>query len=181
MAFRRRFAPFRGRSASRGNSKQIPRWTAQSVEQILTAAAPAQRVLLYSPGTTIGTGVYEEESKLVRIVGRYTVQPLDNATVLTGAVGAGIAKSQFGAAPTVGGAYDPLVANELATRDWIHVMNVQLPPQSGPNGWQWIHELDIKVQRRLKAEDSIALYLVNGVGDDIVITIDIRILIVIRL
>lgn len=171
---------FRRGSRSTGR-KQIPRWTAQTAEQILTAAAPAQRVLLYTAGTTIGAGQYEEESKLVRIVGRYTVQPLDAATILTGAVGAGIVKTQFGAAPTVGGSYDPLVTTELAARDWLHVMNIQMPPQAGPNGWQWVHELDVKVQRRMKAEDTLALMVVNGVGDDIVITIDIRILIVIRL
>lgn len=180
MAFRKRSFGSRRRFSSR-SGKQVPRWTAQSAEQLLTAAIPNQQVLLYSPSTTIGTGVYEEESKLVRVVGRLCVQALDVGTVLSGPVGMGIVKTQAGAAPTVGGAYDPLQAGELALRDWMGVYNVQVPPQSGPNGWQHVQELDMRVQRRLKAEDRIALMLMNGTGDDVVVTIDIRILIVIRL
>jgi len=174
--FRRR----RGFRSSRRATRTIPRWTAQSLDQLLTAAAPTAFLTLYAPGTTIGAGQYEEESKLVRLVGRYTVQALDNGTVLSGPVGAGIMRTQ-GSGVVAGGFNDPLIATELAARDWLHVMNIQVPPQSGPNGWQWVHELDVKVQRRMKAEDTLRLVLVNGTGDDVVITIDIRILIVIRM
>jgi len=125
--------------------------------------------------------VYEEESLLVRAVGRLSVTPLDNGTVLSGPVGLGILKTTQAGAPVVGGLNDPLVASELAARDWLRAMTIQVPPQSGPNGWQWTHEFDIKVKRRLKAEERIVLAMMNGTGDDIVITIDVRILIVIRL
>jgi len=180
MAFRRRFNAFQPRSRARSASRTVPRWTAQSLEQQLTAAAPTAFLTLYAPGTTIGAGQYEEESKVVRIVGRCQVQPLDNGTVLAGPVGMGIIKTQ-GSGVVVGGFNDPLISTELAARDWLRVMNTQMPPQSGPNGWQYTHELDIKVQRRMKAEDTLRLVLVNGTGDDVTVTIDIRILIVIRL
>jgi len=182
MAFQRRFSGFRRRSSARRSSRQVPRWTAQTAEQALTAAIPNQAVLLYSPATTIGTGTYEEESKLVRVVGRLCLVPLDNGTVLSGPVGMGILKrgANLGA-PTVGGGYDPLIANELAQRDWLGVYNVQVPPQSGPNGWSHVQDIDIRVQRRMRAEERLELMLMNGTGDDVVVTIDIRILIVIRL
>jgi len=182
MAFRRRFGRSRGRSSSRGNSRQVPRWTAQAVEQLLTAAIPNQAVSLYTPSTTIGAGVYEEESKLVRLVGRLSVSALDNGTVLPGPIGIGIVKTmaQFGA-PVVGGLNDPLIASELATRDWLGVYNTQVPAQSGPTGFMRYIDIDTKVQRRLKASEAIMLMLMNGTGDDIVITVDIRILIVIRM
>jgi len=182
MAFRRRSGGFRRRSSAAKGSRQVPRWTAQSAEQLLTAAIPNQAVSLYTPGTTIGAGVYEEESKLVRVVGRLAVTALDNGTVLSGPVGIGIMKTmaQFGA-PVVGGLNDPLIATELAARDWLGVYNTQVPPQSGPNGWIRYIDLDIRVQRRLKSSEAIVLMLMNGTGDDIVITVDIRILIVIRL
>jgi len=180
MAFRRRYRPFGGRRGSRGNSKQIPRWTAQTIDQALTAAAPNVGLTLYAPGTTIGAGQYEEESKVIRVVGRYTVQATDNGTVLSGPVGAGIIKTQS-TSVVIGGFNDPLIATELAARDWLRVMNVQVPVNAGPNAWQWIHEFDVKVQRRMKAEDLLRLVLMNGTGDDITITVDVRILIVIRM
>jgi len=180
MAFTRRFARSPRRSFSRSGSRQVPRWTAQSSELLLTAAAPAQGLTLHSMGNTIGAGQYEEEGLLTRIVGRLCVQATDNGTVLGGPIGLGIAKAGT-AAPTVGGVYDPLVATELAARDWLGVYNLQVPVNSGPQAWQRIQELDIRVKRRMKAEDLIQLFAVNGTGDDITITIDVRILIVIRL
>jgi len=182
MALRRRFSGFRPRFSGQRTSRQVPRWTAQAVDQLLTAAIPNQAVSLYTPSTTIGAGVYEEESKLVRLVGRLSVSPLDNGTVLPGPVGMGIVKTmaQFGA-PVVGGLNDPLIASELAARDWLGVYNTQVPPQSGPNGWIRYIDIDTRVQRRLKASEAITLMLMNGTGDDVVITVDIRILIVIRM
>jgi len=181
MAFRRRFSGYRPRFSGRGNKQQVPRWTAQSAEQLLTAAIPNQAVILYTPATTIGTGTYEEESKIVRVVGRLCVVA-DTATVLSGPVGMGIIKrgANLGA-PAVGGGYDPLIANELAQRDWLGVYNVQVPPNAGPQAWSHVQELDIKVQRRIRAEERLELMLMNGVGDDVTVTIDIRILIVIRM
>jgi len=182
MAFRRRFGGFRRHSSGARGSRQVPRWTAQSAEQLLTAAVPNQAVILWTPAATIGAGVYEEEAKLVRIVGRLCLVPLDNGTVLSGPVGMGIIKrgANLGA-PVAGAGYDPLVGTELAARDWLGVYNVQVPPQSGPNGYHYERELDIKVQRRFKAEERLELMLMNGTGDDVVVTIDVRILIVIRL
>jgi len=180
MAFRRRFGGFQPRSFGRKTSRQVPRWTAQSADQLLTAAAPASTLTLYNPGTTVGAGAYEEEALLVRIVGRLCVVP-DTATALSGPVGLGICKTQNGSNPTVGGSYDPLISTELTARDWLGVYNFQMPPNAGANGFQYMKELDIRVKRRLKAEDLIALKMINGVGDDITVTIDIRILIVIRL
>jgi len=163
-----------------GGRKQIPRWTAQADTLNLTAAAPTGQVVLYNPGTTIGAGQYEEESKLVRLVGRLCVRATDNGTVLPGPVGIGIIKSQ---SPSIvsGGFQDPFSAAELAARDWLRVLNVEVPPQSGPNAWLFVHDIDTKIQRRLKAEDAIRLVTINGTGDDITISIDIRILIVIRM
>jgi len=180
MAFRRRSSGFRPRFSGRRNSRTVPRWTAQSLELNLTAAAPTSFQTLYAPGTTIGAGQYEEESKLVRIVGRICAQATDNGTVATGAIGMGILKTALSSV-VVGSTNDPLIATELAARDWLGVYNVQMPPQAGPNGWQRVQDLDIRVQRRMKAEEQIRFVAVNGVGDDITITIDIRILIVIRM
>jgi len=180
MAFKRFSGGFRPRFSGRKSSRQVPRWTSQSLEIQLTAAAPTSFQTLYAPGTTIGAGQYEEESKVVRIVGRLCVVPLDNGTVLQGPVGLGIVKTSLSSI-VVGGTLDPLIATELAARDWLGVYNFQMPPQSGPNGFFYKQEVDIKVQRRMKAEEQIRLAVVNGTGDDITVTIDIRILIVIRL
>lgn len=173
------FRRFRRGSRSRGR-RQIPRWTAQSLELNISAAAPTSFQTLYAPGTTIGAGQYEEESKVVRCVGRLCVTPLDNAHVLQGPVGLGIVKTSLGSI-VVGSTLDPLIATELAARDWLGVYNFQMPPQAGPNGFMHQQDLDIRVQRRMKAEEQIRLAVVNGTGDDIVVTIDIRILIVIRM
>jgi len=181
MASRRRFGGFRPRFSGARSSRQVPRWTAQSDEQLLTAGSPNRASTLYLPGSTIGATQYEEEALLVRVVGRLSVTALDNGTVLGGPVGLGIIKTQASTAPTVGGANDPLIATELTARDWLRVMNVQVPPESGPNGWAWYHEMDIRVKRRMKAEDRIVLMMMNGTGDDVVITIDVRILVVIRM
>jgi len=116
MAFRRQFGNFQRRSFARKSSRTVPRWTAQSLDQLLTAAAPTAFLTLYAPGTTIGAGQYEEESLLVRVVGRICVQALDNGTVLSGPVGIGILKTQ-GSGVVVGGFNDPLIATELAARD----------------------------------------------------------------
>jgi len=147
----------------------------------LTAAAPAAVTTLYLPGTTIGAGTYEEESLLVRVVGRLTASTLA-ATAAGGPIGLGILKSVSGIGVTVGGLNDPLVAGELAARDWLGVWNTQAPPNAGANGWSLNQPIDIRVKRRLKASENIMLVGINGLGvDSVIITIDVRILIVIRL
>jgi len=174
--FRRR----RARSRS-GGRRQVPRWTAQATDLTLTAAAPALITNLYVPGTTIGAGGYEEESKLVRIVGRLSARTLA-ATAAAGAVGIGILKSVSGIGVTVGGLNDPLVGSELAARDWLGVYNMAIPPNSGANGWIRYQDLDIRVQRRMRASEAIQLVGISTLGvDSVVIDIDVRILIVIRL
>lgn len=174
----RRFFP-RRRFASKMRSRTVPRWTAQATDMTLTAAAPASFVTLYNPGTVIGAGTYEEEVKLVRVVGRLTVSTLA-ATAAAGPVGLGILKTTAGI--TAGGINDPFVANELAARDWLWVGNTQAPPNAGANGWMRDYPLDIKVQRRMKAEEALRLVAIQGLGvDSVVITIDVRILVVIRL
>jgi len=181
MAFRRRFSNFRPRSSGQRTSRQVPRWTAQTTDMTLTAAAPALVATLYSPGTTIGVGTYEEESLVVRIVGRLSARTLA-ATAAPGPIGIGLLKSVSGIGVTVGGLNDPFVATELATRDWMGVYNTECPPNSGANGWMFQKELDIRVKRRLKASENIMMVGINGLGvDSVVITIDVRILIVIRL
>jgi len=76
---------------------------------------------------------------------------------------------------------DPLIASELAARDWMGVYNTQVPPKSGPNGFVRDIPIDIRVSRRCKSSEAIMLMMMNGTGDDVVVTVDIRILIVIRL
>lgn len=164
-----------------GGRRQVPRWSAQTLDLTLTAAAPAGVATLYSPGTTFGAGAYEEEGLLVRMVGRLSARSLA-ATAAAGAVGIGIVKSVVGIGVTVGGLNDPLVATELAGRDWLGVYNTAVPPNSGANGWMYQTPLDIRVKRRLKSTENIMLVGVQAIGvDSIIIDIDIRILIVVRL
>jgi len=181
MAFRRQFRSFR-RGFSGGRSrKQVPRWTAQATDLTLTAAAPLQVVSLYNPGTTIGAAVYEEESLFVRGVGRLTAS-LTAANNGGGFAALGILKKSAAVAPVSGGFADPSVAAQLAARDWLGVYNTQLPINGGTNGYMYTQELDIRVKRRLKGDEEIALVAVNGTGaDSVIVTIDIRILIVIRM
>jgi len=179
MAFRRRFGPFQRQWRGQKSSRQVPRWTAQTLEINLTAAAPTSYQTLYTPGTTIGTGAYEEESLLARVVGRLAIHA-DAATTASGVIGLGILKTGF-TAVTAGATNDPLIATELATRDWLGVYNTQIPPNAGANGFIRYQELDIRVKRRMKRGEELALICVSAVGDDVVITIDIRILVVIRL
>ena len=168
------------RSFGRRSSRTVPRWTAQTVDVTLSAAAPAVSQILYVPGTTIGAGQYEEETKLLRIVGRLGVHTLA-ATAAAGPVGLGILKTDV-ANLVVGGFQDPLVATELASKDWLGVYNVAVPPNAGANAWHRYQEVDIRVQRRLKANEGLYVQAVQGLGvDSVVITIDVRILIVIRL
>jgi len=175
---RRRFFP--RRSFGRKNSRQVPRWTAQSTDLTLTAAAPLQFATLYSPGTTIGAGQYEEESLCLRIVGRVTAQPLA-ANNTSGYLGIGIIHTE-NTGLVAGGFQDPVVSTELAARDWMGVYNTQIPPNAGTNGWQLDQPIDIRVKRRLKGNSNILLIANQGTGvNSVVVTIDVRILIVIRL
>lgn len=180
MAFRRRFSGFRRRSSA-ASKKQIPRWTAQTVEINTTAASPAAAFTLWTPGTTIGAGFYEEEAKLVRVVGQFSVVPTVGTVAFRGSVGLGIVKTQIDQVPVVGSFYDPLVAAQLSQQDWLRVMNTDVPPNSGANGWLQRHEVDIRVQRRFKSDEALKVMIVNAVAGDITISIDIRILIVIRM
>jgi len=179
MAFKRRFGGFRRRSFGAKNSRQVPRWTAQTSETTVTAATPVTNLPIYVPGTTIGAGVYEEEELLVRLVGRLGLAP-SGANNGGGGVGIGILKTT-NTTTIVGGFQDPFQATELAARDWLGVYNHIWPLNATATGFSRDIPIDIKVKRRLKGEEAIRLSVVNGTGGDIVVTIDIRILIVIRL
>lgn len=181
MAFRRPFRSFRRRSFGRRLEK--PRWTAVSSDINPLAAGAASSVILVNPEAMLTTGTLattEQEFKVVRLVGHVTTR-LTLATEVTGAsIGLGILKTQV-TTVTLGGFQDPLIPGQLVQRDWLRVMNHDVPAAGGSNGFSLRQEFDIKVQRNLKSNDIILLAASNlAGGDDVIITIDVRILIVIR-
>lgn len=181
MAFRRRFSGSRRRTSSPTNRTR-PRWLGSSFDVTLTAAAPALGVSLFTATTpAVGAAALEQEVKLLRVVGRVTTRTLA-ATAAAGPVGIGILKSQFPTTIVPGGFQDPLISTNLGTVDWLRLMTHEVPPNAGANAYNFVQDIDVTVQRWLKSVDSIAMMFIQGLGvDSVVITVDIRILIVIRI
>lgn len=177
--FFRRAGGFRRRS-----NRTVPRWSAQSSGFSLASNASNFSTLV--GGSTTGglVGPIEAECKLVRIVGQIDLMVSANVTG-NPAIGLGIIKSTgFTGAPTVGSTLDPLVATELATRDWLFACSRDVPPNAFNNAWIERIPLDIKVQRRLKQEEEVRLVATrpaDGLATNVIINIDVRILIVVRL
>jgi len=160
--------------------KTVPRWTAVTSEIILAAGAGNAIILLDQDQLTMGSTILERESKLVRLVGHVTTRVSGGGNAGT-SVGIGILKTQ-NPSVTVGGINDPLVVAQMALRDWLRVMNHDVPVNGTASGFILRQEIDVKVQRRLKSPDYVLLVGVNVPGGDaVVITVDIRILIVIRM
>jgi len=180
MAFRGRSDTSRRRFFRRGQSRTIPRWTAQTTDLTLTAGTAGAIILVDQDFlSTLGSAILERESKVVRLVGHVSVRTLA-AGATGGSVGLGLVKTQ-NPSVTLGGINDPLIVAQLALRDWMRVMNLDYPANAGANGWMLRQEFDVRVQRRLKSPDYIILAASNlAGGDTVIITIDVRILIVIR-
>lgn len=181
MAFKRRFSGFRrrGSSANRGTGNK-PRWIAFSGDQLLNTGTTAFLNLVDPATIGIGTGL-EQELRVDRIVGRLQVRLAAGTENIGTGIGLGFIKTGVYSV-TLAGFQDPNIASELATRDWLHVANISVPPNGGTNGWHYVHPVDVRVKRNLKATDAIGLAMSNlGAGDDVVISIDVRILIVVRI
>jgi len=174
---------FRRRGPFRRRRSQVPRWSAVSADISPLATGTGGSIVLVNPETMLTTGVLalvEQELKVIRIVGHVTTRLSATTEVQGTSIGLGILKSQ-NSTVTFGGAQDPLIAQQLVQRDWLRVMNHDVPAGGGTNGFVLRQEFDIKVQRRLKSNEFIVLCVSNTAGgDDVVITIDVRILIVIR-
>jgi len=123
----------------------------------------------------------EQELLLTRVVGRTTVSTL-TGTIVGGGVGIGLVKAPAGSTVVPGGFMDPLVAAELGTKDWLRLCTTQVPPNAGPQAWLWSENLDVRVKRRLKGDDALILAASWAGGvNSVIVTIDIRILITIRI
>jgi len=100
-------------------------------------------------------------------------------------MGLGIVKTtSFTPAPVLGGFLDPQVQAELAQRDWLWTGNFRMPPNSFANAYVHRVPLDITVQRRLKQEEIVQVVATRGAdggAGDVIIDIDVRILIIIRI
>lgn len=184
MAFRRRFTRYRGRFASRGgSSKTVPRWTAVTADTGVLAAGSTTAITLVNPEAILPAGalaLLEQELSVIRLVGHVTTR-LSAVTEVAGAsVGIGILRTES-TTVTSGGFQDPLIQQQLAQRDWLRVMNCDVPAGGGTNGFLQRQEIDIRVGRKLKSNQLIILAVSNlANGDDVIVTIDIRILIVIK-
>lgn len=172
--FTRRARPKFGRFRAR---KSVPRWTA-STGSLLVAPGALTTSTLFSGADAGLSSLVEGECTVIRMVGQLSAIPAGaNGT----SVGIGILKLSSALAPAFGGFGDPLVAQQLIERDWMRVMSLDFNANSLANAIRDHREIDIRVKRRLKEDESIRLVVSNAAGgSDITITIDVRILIVIR-
>jgi len=182
MAFRRRFVPSPPRFRQQRASRTVPRWLAVSGDVANPLAAGALAATsIFNPSTAIASAaqVMERECTLLRLVGSVSVRPNGN---IGAAVGMGIVKKSGSAAAAFGGNWDPLVPTQMGVRDWLQIHNVDIQANGLVNGILHRWEIDSRVKRRLKEEEDIELITSNAAGGDaVVVTIDIRILIVVRL
>jgi len=117
---------------------------------------------------------------LTRVVGRITASTLA-ATILGGGVGIGLLKTANNAI-VAGGFQDPLVAANLGTCDWLRLLTTQAPPNPGPQAWLHEEQVDIRVKRRMKELDGVYLACSSALGvNSVIVTVDIRILITVRI
>lgn len=122
----------------------------------------------------------EGELVVHRIVG--TVRPMQNANAAAAqALGMGFAKVQFGTALVVGGAMDPLNANELGVEDWLWFWNYDFAPGAFNNSAFDLRVVDIKVKRRLETNETVAFFVSNPGAVGVTVSIDVRILITVRI
>jgi len=156
----------------------VPRWTALSTTLTPAAGTIAAFSLLDLESVlALGTNV-EQECTVMRIVGQTSVIPAGDTAV---SYGLGILKLSNATTPVFGGYADPIVSAQLVDRDWLRVMNGDFNTNALINSRLHRHELDIRVRRRLKQEEAIRLVCSNAAGgSDITVTIDVRVLIVIR-
>jgi len=173
--FVRRGRGFRGGSRSR---KSVPRWTGLSTT-LTPAAGTIAAFSLFDPEAVLALGTnVEQECTVIRIVGQVSVIPAGDTAV---SYGLGILKLANTVTPVFGGYGDPIVSAQLIDRDWLRVINGDFNTNALINSKLHRHELDIRVRRRLKQEESIRIICSNAAGgSDITVTIDVRILIVIR-
>lgn len=173
---KRRFMPRRG---FRRGRRDRPRWIASVQQSNPLAAGTMALPVLFNPATlALGGAGTEQECLVQRIVGRLIVRPLAN---VGGSVGVGIVKTQAGAG-VFGGFLDPLVPTELAVRDWMWTQNLSWNGNAFANGHTFIRDFDIRVKRKLETDDQIRVAWSNVAGGDaVVIEIDARIVITIRL
>jgi len=163
--------PFRGRSRNK------TRWTAQIGEVTLLAGTANSVVLMSGSDAEVSTAT-SGECLVKRVVGALHLRPQGN---VGGSVGLGIARQGGFAVPALGGFLDPLVAQQLLERDWLHTMSHDWNANCLANGVTMRYPLDIRVSRRLKEDQQLRLCMTSAAGSDtIIVTIDIRILIVIR-
>jgi len=123
------------------------------------------------------------EGELVchRIVGRIVLTQDANIASLT-SFGLGIAKASTNDGPVIGGQLDPLVGNELGTKDWLWTGTVTLPANAFNNAVHGDRPFDIRVKRRLESNERIVVVVTNPAGQVAIhVDIDVRILIVIRI
>lgn len=175
MSRRRRV--FRGRG--RRSPRTVPRWTAQSAGLTINAGAVGVQTLVSGDDASLLGDLVEGELLVKRVVGHITVRPQGN---VGGSAGIGIIKLSAAIAPVFGGFADLLAAQQLIDRDILRMMNMDWNANWLANGLQRREELDIRVMRRLKSDESLRLVVSNAAaGDQIIVTIDVRILIVIRM
>jgi len=176
MAFRRQFRNFPRRFSGR-SSKVVPRWAAANLDATVTQGTAQSLQILAASALGFGSSGVEQEATVIRLVGRLGVRVLG---ALAGSVGLGILKTA-NTGIVLGGFNDPLVFTELGTRDWMWFHNWDYPAGSAANSIYLDRDFDIRVKRNLQTEDFIRLSVTNlAGGSDINVTIDIRILIVIR-
>lgn len=163
-----------GRSRTR---KSVPRWTALSASmEVLDGTIGT--TTLFSGADAGLTSLVEGECTVIRIVGQIGIIP---STALASSYGLGIIKLSNALTPVFGAYADPIVSQQLIERDWMRVMSGDFNANSLANAVARQIEIDIKVRRRLKEDEAVRLVCSNAAaGGDITITIDARILIVIR-
>lgn len=163
-----------GRSRTK---KSVPRWTAFSGSMAVATGAIGQLTLFAATDAGLASLV-EGECTCLRIVGQIGVIP---STALASSYGLGLLKQSNTITNAFGGFGDPIVSQQLIERDWMHVQNGDFNLNSLANGLMRRHEIDVRVKRRLKEDECLRLVVSNAAaGGDLTITIDARILIVIR-
>lgn len=171
----RRSRPRRGFRRGRPDR---PRWTAAVLQSNPLAAGAISSQLLLSPAQLTSAAGLTQLLRTERIVGRLIVRPLGN---VGGSVGVGIIETANTGA-VVGGFNDPLVPAELGSRDWMWTQNMSWNGNSFANGHTFIRDFDIRTRRRIETEEGLRVIWSNVAGGDaIVIEIDARILITIRI